>query len=258
MISQSHIIRLVENEAYRQLIDRILDNGRCGSAITRRVLRHESCAAPVALGLGLQRLVELTYAPAASSELLAERLTMRQAKDGLFGQPNGFGENVAADREASGIEAPGIQADRESRLAATGVALAALLSWADQCRGAGKTVSSRVIASINAGLAALARLAEPAERSAEAAHVSGDSQFEFNDADIDAKADVDADVCVEDAIAGPFDETARGWAIVLWQIGHRAEFRSQVATDEVMNQLCHAAVDLMDDELGRYAQLMAA
>src|SRR4051812_35090518 len=121
MISQNQIVRLIQAEEFRQLIDRILANGRCNSAIAKRVLRQVEVAAPAALGLAIQRLSELTYGASRFAEVLASRLALMQGTDGMFGG--------------------GAQAPPESRLAATAAALRGLITFASQPLSAGANVS---------------------------------------------------------------------------------------------------------------------
>src|SRR6185503_21328493 len=86
MINQNQIVRLLEQNACRPLIERVLENGRCSSEMTRRLLLQAGVAMPVALGLGLQRAVELTYAPTAEAAVIVRRLIAIQAADGMFGE----------------------------------------------------------------------------------------------------------------------------------------------------------------------------
>ena len=60
MISQNQIERMIEAREYRQLVVRILGNGRCRSRLAEQLLKRSDVAQAAALGLALQRLGELT------------------------------------------------------------------------------------------------------------------------------------------------------------------------------------------------------
>lgn len=136
MISQPQIVRLIEAQEYRHLIDRILANGRCRSAAARRVLMRPECAAVAALGLALQRLCEITYRPTPAAQMLAQQLIALQRDDGTFGDP--------------------LEISAESSLAATAVALRGLIAHASQIELTGAAAPESITTSIEDGVNALA------------------------------------------------------------------------------------------------------
>ena len=84
MMNLTHIERLMEEESYDRLVDRVLANGRrVGTAVATRLGVPEAVAA-AACGLALQRCCELTYAPTPLAERLAMQLLEMQRNDGHF------------------------------------------------------------------------------------------------------------------------------------------------------------------------------
>jgi hypothetical protein len=118
MITQTQILRLVEAQEYSRLIDRLLSNGRCHSAQAIDLLGRPEAAAPVALGLALQRLCELTYWPHPHGAGLAHRLVRMQRRDGAFGG--------------------GLEPSADATLAATAAALRGLIDWLAQHNHSGR------------------------------------------------------------------------------------------------------------------------
>lgn len=111
MISISQIQRMVDHGNHRQLIRRVLSNGRCMSPAIREHLLGQPGGPDVptiAAGIALQRCCELTYLPTDLATDLAGRLTATQMPDGRFG---------IAD---------------ETALAATAIALRGLIEYRDQ------------------------------------------------------------------------------------------------------------------------------
>ncbi len=145
MISQHQIARLIEAHEYRQLIERILSNGRCRSAMAKRMLTKSDAAPAASLGLSLQRLSEITYSPTELAGSLTRRLLSLQRDDGFFAEGN--------QTEAS-------------TLAATAVALRGLITFNAQQQWTHSVnrlslnpttdVLTAITAAINLGLAALA------------------------------------------------------------------------------------------------------
>src|SRR5690606_19629896 len=136
MLSQRQIMRLVDAEEYKVLVERILANGRCPSGMTRQLLTRPEVAAPAGIGLTLQRLTELTYGPSPVANHLARRLLAMQRRDGLFGY--------------------GSEPTNELLLAATAAALRGMLAWVEQHRAMHQAVPVWVENTINLGLDALA------------------------------------------------------------------------------------------------------
>ncbi len=84
MMNLMHIERLLEEESYDRLVDRVLANGRrVGKAVAMRLAVPEAVAA-AACGLALQRCCELTYAPTPLADRLAMRILEMQRSDGHF------------------------------------------------------------------------------------------------------------------------------------------------------------------------------
>ena len=129
MINLSHIERLLDEESYGRLVDRVLSNGRrVNRAVAKRLEVSEAVAA-AACGLALQRCCELTYAPTPLADRLARRLLEMQRNDGHFSRS----------------------------IAASAVALRGLLEYVQQNRDVGEPVDAQVSAGIAEGLAALGR-----------------------------------------------------------------------------------------------------
>ena len=143
MLSLLQIQRMVNQRLFRQLVQRILANGRCDDRrITQRLLQPHNVI-PTGLALSLQRVVELTYRPTAVAEALACRLLDQQRGDGLFGP-----EPDRGDFHACG-SAPG------DELAVTAVAVRALSEFARQQQLAGERVARRLERAIDCALAAM-------------------------------------------------------------------------------------------------------
>lgn len=138
MISQNQIFRLIEAEEFRQLIQRVLSNGRCRSPLVLRVLSQPDVAASAAIGLALQRLGELTYRPSQLAASLSRRLLGMQQSNGLFGS----------------AEDP----STESLLVATATALRGLITWTAQVQASGSEVDHPTSLAIDRGLNALAEV----------------------------------------------------------------------------------------------------
>ena len=129
MINLSHIERLLDEESYGRLVDRVLSNGRrVNRAVAKRLEVSEAVAA-AACGLALQRCCELTYAPTPLADRLAMRLLEMQRNDGHFSRS----------------------------VAASAVALRGLLEYVQQNRDVGEPVDAQISAGIAEGLAALGR-----------------------------------------------------------------------------------------------------
>lgn len=204
MISQHQIVRLIESRevaAATQLIERILANGRCRSALARRMLARPGAVEPAALGLAIQRICEMTYRPAPNSALLVSRLLELQSPNGTFGSAS-LGDNDAF-------------------LAASAVAIRALVAYRSQCAAFQTQSNARVNFAIAQGIDALAHHA--------------------------------ADCLRDQIILAPV-----AWAIVLWQLGDVVEFRARVRTDAMLDLLDQTGAELIEDELARYAHAMAA
>jgi hypothetical protein len=95
MLTIPHILRLIEAEAYGRLIERVLANGRCDSPDICRRLSRPDVRVPAALGLALQRCVELSYSPTAVAGALVGRLLDQQRGDGLFGSASHESQLIA-------------------------------------------------------------------------------------------------------------------------------------------------------------------
>ncbi len=129
MINLSHIERLLDEESYGRLVDRVLSNGRRVSrAVAKRLALSEAVAA-AACGLALQRCCELTYAPTPLADRLAMRLLEMQRNDGHFSRS----------------------------VAASAVALRGLLEYVQHHRDVGEAADAQVSAGIAEALAAFRR-----------------------------------------------------------------------------------------------------
>jgi hypothetical protein len=201
MISQHQIVRLIEAREYRQLTDRILANGRCRSPLARRTLMQPDAAQVAAIGLAIQRVCEMSYRPDASAAGLVHRLLDLQREDGMFKMATG--------------------ADEPATIAATAVAIRALVTHESLCDGLGLSTGVRINSAICRGLDTLAAAAQHC--------------------------------LAHNRIASP-----AAWAIVLWQLGDIAEFRNRVSMDALLDLLDATGAELIEDELSRYAHAMAA
>jgi hypothetical protein len=152
MLSLQQIQRMMNQRQFRQLIGRILANGRCDDRrITQRLLQPHNVI-PAGLALALQRVVELTYRPTAVAEALACRLLDQQRGDGLFGpvdQPRQDAPS-ALHCEKSAFEEPGGE-----ELGVTALAVRALAAFLRQQQLAGERVSRRIEPALERALAAL-------------------------------------------------------------------------------------------------------
>ncbi len=129
MINLSHIERLLDEESYGRLVNRVLSNGRrVNRAVAKRLEVSEAVAA-AACGLALQRCCELTYAPTPLADRLAMRLLEMQRNDGHFSRS----------------------------VSASAVALRGLLEYVQHHRDVGESVDAQVSAGIAEALAAFRR-----------------------------------------------------------------------------------------------------
>jgi len=174
MLSIRQIEKLIEAASHRRLVQRILANGRCQEPAIIDRLVEPGAAAPAALGLALQRLLELSWGPTAALAGTVRRLLSCQDSQGMFRTP--IVALVAAVAEA-GEMAPAQgntlrSADPSSpALAATAVALRGLAQWHDReprasggSGGSGGQPSSlvgRVGDALNRGIDAMARRLSP-------------------------------------------------------------------------------------------------
>ena len=129
MINLSHIERLLNEESYGRLVDRVLSNGRrVNRAVAKRLEVSEAVAA-AACGLALQRCCELTYAPTPLAERLAMQLLEMQRNDGHFSRS----------------------------VAASAVALRGLLDYLQHHRDIGEVVDALVSAAVAEAMVAFRR-----------------------------------------------------------------------------------------------------
>jgi hypothetical protein len=87
MLSPATLERLIEHADWERLLGEVLRNGRPLPLEARMRLLDSDAAAPAALGLALQRMIELSYAPGARERRALERLLAMQRADGGFGSP---------------------------------------------------------------------------------------------------------------------------------------------------------------------------
>lgn len=85
MISIPRLTKLAAEASYERLMDEVTRNGRPLPLAVRLRLTDPGSLAPAALGLALQRVVELTYRPTPASRDLLARLLGHQGADGGFG-----------------------------------------------------------------------------------------------------------------------------------------------------------------------------
>lgn len=85
MLTTNRIDRLVSGGDYDRLLSDVLHNGRATPLAIRLRLSEAATLPAAALGLALQRLIELTFVLGEESELLVAALLDRQADDGSFG-----------------------------------------------------------------------------------------------------------------------------------------------------------------------------
>ena len=82
MLSLRHIERMVESKAYPRLVQRILANGRCESPRAIERLLEPRAVSPAALGLALQRVMELAYGPLPLADQLTRMLLALTTSNG--------------------------------------------------------------------------------------------------------------------------------------------------------------------------------
>ncbi len=138
MISQNQILRLVEAQEHRQLVVRVLANGRCRSEMARRVLTSPHAAPVASLGLALQRLGEIEYQHSGATDRLVCRLLDMQRDDGLLGQSD--------------------QPVDDALIGASAAALRGLMMWAAADRGNHNGLARSANRAVAHGLDALRHL----------------------------------------------------------------------------------------------------
>ena len=200
MISHRQILRMVDAGQSARLVERILLNGRCADQCVMAMLCHPGIAAPVAMGLAIQRVNELCYGASELGTDLARRLVTLQNGDGSFGNlrctPIGL------------------------RLGATAVAIRGWLTWRDgHFSITHEAVGQAILDGVAGGLEWVRD-----------AHCDGQSIIEHSAA----------------------------WAIVLWQLGDRDEFRQLVPVHELLERLDATPHSQLLDGLFAYARAMAA
>jgi len=87
MLSPAVLERLISAEDWERLLSEVLRNGRPLPVGARLRLLGGDSAAPASLGLALQRMIELSYAPGRREQRALERLLALQGQDGGFGSP---------------------------------------------------------------------------------------------------------------------------------------------------------------------------
>lgn len=233
MLSIPQIRHLVETRSYERLVDRVLTSGRSGNLSVRLRLGSPEAQAPAALGLALQRVVELTYGPTPLAADIAARLIHLQGRDGLFG-----GEGP----ERSPLEAPSTDSCSSE------------LRW-DQSAlafpGAGGDGVTLACASVAAGAVALRGLVDSSRQRVE----SGAAPDPVVEGAIDraffalAQRQQWNGLIGEDAVEG---------AIVLWQLGGVQRFRESVRFGDFCEAVDTVGEGVVAHELARLAHAMAA
>ncbi len=137
MMNASRIDRLVRADRLEQLLEEVLSNGRRLPLAARAVLHDGPALEMAAIGLALQRLVELTYTPQALSVSLAERLAALLGED-----QNDEPVNAAAGG---------------ARLVARAIATCAIDDLARQAAGTGVELSATLRAARETGVRMLGR-----------------------------------------------------------------------------------------------------
>jgi len=164
MLSIRQIDKLMDAAAHRRLAQRILANGRCQEpAIVDRLL-EPGAVAPAALGLALQRMLELSWGPTGSFTKAVRRLLVCQDSEGLFRTTIESLDAAAPEfvqSEPFGRIAPPGAVPPSPALAATAVALRALSQWRDRdlqrTPGQPSSLVGRVGDALERGTAAMAR-----------------------------------------------------------------------------------------------------
>ena len=130
MLSLRHIERMVESKAYPRLVQRILANGRCESPRAIERLLEPRAVSPAALGLALQRILELAYGPLPLAGQLIRMLLALITS-------NGEGDNQVIISPSSRRISARAVAGQDSlspngSLSAKAVVLGSLLKWGHQ------------------------------------------------------------------------------------------------------------------------------
>jgi hypothetical protein len=95
MLSVPTMTRNVQAKHFRLLLDRVMGNGRRFPAAAAALARPDRIEV-AAVGLALQRALELTYAVDSTAWELARRLIAKQREDGAFGSGSVVETSVAA------------------------------------------------------------------------------------------------------------------------------------------------------------------
>lgn len=223
MLTATQIVRLIETGDSISVVDRILANGRCRSPLAKRTLRQPKVAPVAALGLGLQRISELSYRPTPMADRIAECLAAMQCDDGMFRAGCETVQSSAGGgrRRAATLE-PIAASDADVVVAATAVALRGLIAW-------------RQLGEPNR-LSNVALSPDAVERGLDAIAAAFERDLENN----------------------ALHRHARAWAIVLWQLGDVDRFRARVAVDDLLDVIEAGDAETVSDDISRYAQAVAA
>lgn len=138
MLTARRIQRTAAAGAFPRLLHDVLDNGRELPAAVRRRLGERPGVAAAALGIGLQRVAELSFGRCGEADDVANLLLARQQPDG------GFGGVAATACATAGLLAHGASGGATLRQAGSGErdweiepALLAAASWLASALAAG-------------------------------------------------------------------------------------------------------------------------
>ncbi|QOJ17519.1 MAG: hypothetical protein HRU76_07975 [Phycisphaeraceae bacterium] len=246
MLSIPQIRHLVDARAYERLIDRVLTSGRSGNLSVRLRLGAPQAQPPAALGLALQRVVELTYGPTPLAADLATRIIHLQRADGLFGG------------EAAESDAPPESGDRHT-----------LTSTPEGDRPVGSVggVSGSFAFPGGSRASAAASGAEPVSPAATAAALRGLIEHRRQRVESGAAPDPVVEASIDRALFalaqrqqwnGLIGEDAVEGAIVLWQLGGVPRFRQAVRFADLCEAVDTVGEGVVTHELARLAHAMAA
>ena len=85
MININQIERLIDQNEFVRLVERVLQNGRCSEPAIRSRLAQPGVAPITGRALALQRTLELSFGPTRTSSILVRSLVRSQTSDGWFG-----------------------------------------------------------------------------------------------------------------------------------------------------------------------------
>lgn len=288
MLSIPQIRHLVETRSYERLVDRVLTSGRSGNLSVRLRLASSEAQAPAALGLALQRVVELTYGPTPLAADIATRLIHLQVRDGLFGgegpersiseaPASAGGPNCGSlserrcqnplPRGEGGVGIPETHAEAPTPQARSHGEWGIETSLKSPCSGEPRWDQSALAFPGAAGAGGDGAMGEGASVAASAAALRGLVEYSRQRVESGAAPDPVIEGAIDRAFFalgqrqqwnGLIGEDAVEGAIVLWQLGGVPRFRESVRFADLCEAVDTVGEGVVTHELARLAHAMAA